>query len=90
MHGIMSGAPQLGAIQLERIKIDKFQGNIRKYPKFKVEFEKYVKPLCQEAQLPFILKAHLSEEVKEEVDDLDDDIATLWKRLDHKYGNQRR
>ena len=87
MHG-MSGAPQLGAIQLERIKIDKFQGNIRKYKKFKVEFEKYVKPLCQEAQLPFILKAHLSEEVKEEVDDLDDDIATLWKRLDHKYGNQ--
>ena len=88
VHGIMSGAPQLGAIQLERIKIDKFQGNIRKYPKFKVEFEKYVKPLCQEAQLPFILKAHLSEEVKEEIDDLDDDIATLWKRLDHKYGNQ--
>ena len=45
VYGIMSGAPQLGAIQLERIKIDKFQGNIRKYPKFKVEFEKnlYVK-----------------------------------------------
>jgi len=85
---LMAGVPQLGAVQLERIKIEKFQGNLRKYPKFKEQFEKYVKPLCQDAQLPFILRAHLSDDVKEEVDDVDDDIVTLWKRLDYKYGNR--
>ena len=78
------------SIQLERIKLDPFKGDIRKYPKFKEQFEKYVKPLCRPSQLPFVLKSYLDDEVKEEVDNSDDDIATLWKRLDTKYGNSGR
>ena len=74
-------------IQLERIKWDKFNGDIRKYPKFKEQFELYVKPLCTEMQLPFILKSHLVEQVKDEVDNVDDNMETLWERLDKKYGN---
>jgi hypothetical protein len=74
-------------IQLERIKLDKFNGDIRKYPKFKEQFELYVKPLCTEAQLPFVLKSHLVEEVKDEVDNVDDNMETLWERLDKRYGN---
>ena len=79
--------PMSNPIQLERIKLDKFNGDIRKYPKFKEQFELYVKPLCTEAQLPFVLKSHLDEQVKEEVDNVDDNMETLWERLDKKYGN---
>ena len=79
--------PMSNPIQLERIKLDKFNGGIRKYPKFKEQFELYVKPLCTEAQLPFMLKSHLEEQVKEEVDNVDDNMETLWERLDKKYGN---
>ena len=74
-------------IQLERIKLEQFDGDIRKYPKFKEQFERYVKPLCSESQLPFVLKSHLVEKVKEEVDNADDDMNTLWCRLDKRYGN---
>ena len=42
-------------VQLERIKLEQFNGDIRKYPKFKEQFEIYVKPLCCDSQLPFIL-----------------------------------
>ena len=35
--------PKSNPIQLERIKLDKFNGDIRKYPKFKEQFELYVK-----------------------------------------------
>ena len=67
--------------------MEKFDGDIRKYPKFKKQFERYVKPLCSESQLPFVLKSHLDEKVKEEVDNADDDMSTLWCRLDKRYGN---
>lgn len=75
------------SVQLERIKLEKFNGDIRKYPKFKEQFELYIKPLCSSAQLPFVLKSHLIEEVREEVDNVDDDLGTLWSRLDKRYGN---
>ena len=75
------------SVQLERIKLEKFNGDIRKYPKFKEQFELYVKPLCTSEQLPFVLKSHLIEEVREEVDNVDDDLGTLWSRLDKRYGN---
>ena len=74
-------------VQLERIKLEQFNGDIRKYPKFKEQFELYVKPLCRASQLPFILRSYLTDDVKEEVDNLDDNLDTLWRRLDKKYGN---
>ena len=79
--------PTYGNLQLERIKLEKFDGDIRNYPKFKEQFELYVRPLCLKSQLPFVLRSHLNEEVKDEVDNLDDNLETLWQRLDKKYGN---
>ena len=76
------------SLQIERIKLDKFNGDIRKYPKFREQFDLYVKPLCKASQLPFVLRAHLTDEVKEDVDNEDDNMDTLWSRLDKKYGNQ--
>ena len=85
---ISSVQPITNSVQLERIKLDKFNGDIRKYPKFREQFQLYIKPLCSDSQLPFVLRSHLSEQVKEEVDNVDDDLDTLWVRLDKKYGNE--
>ena len=74
-------------VQLERIKLEKFDRDILKYPNFKEQFELYVNLLCLPSQLPLILRSHLDEEVKEEVDNVDENLETLWQRLDKKYSN---
>ena len=75
------------SIKLERIKFRIFDGDLRKYPKFKSEFETFVKPLCQQAQLSFVLKSYLCDSVRREVEHIDHDIAAMWCRLDEKYGS---
>ena len=77
-------------LQLERLKLEKFTGDIRKYPSFKERFNLYVVPICAEAQLPFILRSHLEEAIREEVDNVEDNMEELWKRLDAKYGKRSR
>jgi hypothetical protein len=88
LNGPVNSTQPSSTLQLERIKLEKFNGDIRKYPKFKEQFELYIKPICTASQLPFILKSHLSEEVQEEVDNIDDNLDTLWARLNKKYGNR--
>lgn len=83
----LTSSSSSNSVQLERIKLEKFNGDIRKYPKFREQFELYVKPLCTPSQLPFVLRSHLVEDVREDVDNVDDDLETLWSRLDSKYGN---
>ena len=77
-------------IQLGRIKLDKFSGDIRKYPEFKEDFEKQVEPRCSLSQRAFVLKQYLSDEVREEVSNVSDDYRAMWRRLNQKYGNVRR
>ena len=76
------------SLQLERIKIEKFNGDMRKYPQFREQFELYVKPLCATVQLPLILRSHLEIEIREEVENVEDNMEALWRRLDLKYGNR--
>jgi hypothetical protein len=94
-----SGSPpvQAGAsggathgLQLERLKLEKFNGDLRKYPAFRDGFMKHIAPMCQKSQKAFVLRAHLEEAVKEEVANIDDDLTLLWQRLDTKYGNLRK
>ena len=47
----------------------------------------YVVPLCTRSQLPFVLKSHLCDSVRTDVELFDHDIDAMWKRLDLKYGN---
>ena len=77
-------------IQLERMKFDRFDGSIRKYPKFKEEFHTHIKPLCGSSQLPFVLKSYLEVSVREEVDNVEDDYNAIWERLDERYGDKGR
>ena len=74
-------------IKLERVKFRTFDGDIRKFPKFKSEFETYVQPLCQQNQLPFVLKSYLCDSVRREVEHIDHDIDAMWDRLSEKYGS---
>ena len=52
-------------VQLQRINLEQFNGDIRKYSKLKEQFELSVKPLCCASQLPFILRSYLNDSVKE-------------------------
>ena len=75
------------SVQFERMKSEPFNGDKRKYPAFKTEFQTYVRPLCMTSQLPFVLRSYLAREVKEKVENVGDDYEALWERLDLKYGD---
>ena len=77
-------------VQIERMKFDIFDGDIRKYPKFKDEFLRYIEPLCKDNQLPFILKSYLSESIRDDVENVGENMEAIWERLDRKYGNEDR
>lgn len=81
-----SGKQLNASIKLERIKFRTFDGDFRKYPKFKLEFNKFIAPLCCESQLTFVLKSYLCDSVRCEVENIDQDIKVMWERLDEKYG----
>ena len=77
-------------IKLEPLKFSSFDGNIRKYPKFRFEFKNYIEPMCNAAQLPIVLKSYLSSTVREDIEQVDDDIDSMWARLDQKYGDRQK
>lgn len=80
----------VNAIKLEKLKFRTFDGDARKYLKFKAEFNKFVRPLCEDSQITFVLKSHLCESVVRDVEHIDHDINLMWERLDNKYGNLRK
>ena len=77
-------------IQFERQKFEKFEGDIRKYPGFKDRFNSYIEPNYPKSEIAFLLRSHLSPTVREEVENVEDDVELLWHRLDSKYGNPRK
>ena len=69
------------------VKFESFDGNIRRYPRFKEQFLKYVKPRYEETEEAFILRSHLTENIRDEVVNLGEEADALWRRLDKKYGD---
>ena len=67
-------------IQLDRMKFKQFDGDIRRYPRFKEDFNTHIKPLCDVKQLPFVLISYLCQELSDDVDSLGDDINEIWAR----------
>ena len=76
-------------IKIEKLKIEQFDGELRAYPQFKRNFEKFIVPNLQHGEVAFVLKNYLSKDVRRDVDMLDDQ-EEVWKRLDNKYGNRRK
>ena len=65
---------------------DDFEGDIRKYPRFKEQFLLHIKPKYAADEEAFILRSYLGSKIKEEVENLGEDAKAIWDRLDEKYG----
>ncbi|XP_068692645.1 uncharacterized protein [Montipora foliosa] len=74
-------------LQLEKIKMPSFHGNVRNYPQFKTDFEKQVMPSINAENASYVLRSCLGKEPADTVKSVDDDIIAMWKRLDEKYGD---
>ena len=72
--------------KVDSIKFQTFSGDIRKYPSFRYEFKTHIVPRCERGQEVLVLKAHLSDDIKEEIMNIGDNPADVWARLDSKYG----
>ena len=59
----------------------------KRLSQFKTDFEKQVMPTINEENAPYILGSCLSKEPADVVKSIDDDLDTMWKRLDEKYGD---
>ena len=75
------------SLQLEKIKLPRFGGEIRAYPQFKLDFEKQIMPHLQSDDAFYVLRSCLSSDPAMTVKSIDDDISEMWKRLDEKYGD---
>ena len=75
-------------IKLEKLTFEPFNGELRKYPRFKAEFLKHIKPMYKPHEEAFALKSYLTADIKEDVDNLGDDATEMWKRLDNKYNDK--
>ena len=74
-------------VKMERMKFPIFDGQIRLYPRFKFDFEKYVFPdIESDSKAAYILRSCLAGEAKTLVLHIYDDLSKMWARLDEKYG----
>ena len=69
------------------IQVEKFDGDIRKYPEFRETFRKHVQAEFTDGKHAFVLRNYLTESVREEVSHIGENYDKLWERLDQKYGD---
>ena len=74
-------------LQLGKIKLPRFEGEIRAYSQFKQDFEKQIMPHLQSDNVSYVLRLCLGSDPATIVKSIDDDISEMWKRLDEKYGD---
>ena len=74
-------------LKLERLRFNTFDGDLRKYPKFKSEFTKYIQPSYKTEEAVFVLKTYLSEKMREELKNIEE-LDELWSRLNKRYGDK--
>ena len=75
-------------VRLEKLKFQTFDGDIRKYPKFREEFRQHIKPHYNSEEEAFVLKHYLSPEISSDVENLGNDVEEIWQRLDVRYGDK--
>ena len=72
----------------EKLKFESFAGDVRRYPRFKHQFIKFIKQQYSQEEEAFVLRSYLSPSVREEVEGLGEDAEEIWLRLDQKYGDE--
>ena len=73
--------------RLEKMKMPRFSGELREYPRFRKDFKVQVMPSLNSITAPYTLRSCLYEEPLAVVRGVDDDIDEMWRRLDEKYGD---
>ncbi|XP_071948741.1 uncharacterized protein [Antedon mediterranea] len=78
-------------IELKKMELPKFNGDIKTYTRFKTDFKKFVEKATHPEQLPFRLRSCLGNEVnKVVVQAAEDDYEQMWTLLDEKYGDRHK
>ena len=73
-------------IQLQKIPLPKFEGDIRTYPRFRRDFVELVMPTLEIKQASFVLRQCLDKSIVRHLNSCEDDVHSLLKRLDEKFG----
>ena len=64
-----------------------FDGDIRRFPRFKSDFDRYVKPSVSPDSCSYVLKSCLTgKELHDLVRNVDDDPGKMWQRSNDKFG----
>ena len=74
-------------LQLEKVKMPQFTGDIREYPRFKTDFNTQVLPVINKENAAYILRSCLDKDAAGAVKSTDDNLELLWKRLDEVFGD---
>ena len=72
---------------MEKIRLPRFEGEIREYSQFKKDFQKQVLPTLDVDNATYVLRSYLGKEPSDIVKSVDDDLDEMWRRLDSKYGD---
>ena len=78
----------VAGLRMEKLKFPPFEGDCRKYPRFKEQFIRHIKPLYHVDQETFTLRSYLNDTVREDIEALGEDVEAAWARLDAKYGDE--
>ncbi|XP_033102678.1 uncharacterized protein LOC117105611 [Anneissia japonica] len=81
---------ELHKIELKKMELPKFTGDIKTYTRFKTDSKKFVEKATHPEQLSFRLRSCLGNEVNKVVQAAEDDYEQMWTLLDEKYGDRHK
>ena len=74
-------------IQLRKIPLPRFEGDIRTYPRFRRDFVELVMPTLGAKQGSFVLRQCLDKSIVRHLNSCGEDVNALLERLDERYGD---
>ena len=69
-------------LKLEKVRMPQFDGELRKHPQFKRDFQKQVMTQTRKSDAAYVLRTCLDGEPARLVNSVDDDIDEMWQHLD--------
>ncbi|XP_033118517.1 uncharacterized protein LOC117118123, partial [Anneissia japonica] len=77
-------------LKLKRMELPVFDGDVKKYSRFKEDFTRFVQPSTHPDQLAFALRQALSRDPLRIIGPVEDEYEKMWLRLDERYGCERK
>ena len=85
-----SSGEQKSNLKPIEMKMPKFEGDPRDYPRFKSDFTSQIQPRLKPSETGYILRSCLGKTPLEMVKYMGDSVTDIWKRLDEEYGDPSR